>query len=129
MLAPIYGLGLVGTVKASDGVIALLVLLSGFVWGFFVHANVRWRLGAFEWFLSTPGFHHWHHVYGGERDCNYASILPFIDRVFGTHYLPNKWPPRYGMPEPMEPTLVGQLVHPFYSPLEEAEKIESAAQR
>jgi hypothetical protein len=49
-----------------------------------------------EWIVSTPGFHHWHHTYGLQRNCNYASILPWIDRLFGSHCLPKVWPSRYG---------------------------------
>jgi sterol desaturase/sphingolipid hydroxylase (fatty acid hydroxylase superfamily) len=117
MLTPIYALGLANPVHFSDGLIATSILLTGSMWGYFIHSNLRWRLGPFEWLLTTPGFHHWHHTYGGKRrDCNYASMFPWLDRIFGTHYLPNAWPERYGIDEPMAPTLAGQLVHPFVSP-------------
>ena len=113
MLAPLYALGLVGTVHVRDGAIAMVVVLAGIVWGYFVHANLRWRLGPLEWIFATPGFHHWHHTYGLQRNCNYASMLPWIDRLFGSHYLPNAWPSRYGIPEPIAASLPGQLVQPF----------------
>ena len=113
MLAPLYALGLVGTVHMTDGAIAMGVILAGLVWGYFVHANLRWRLGPLEWIIATPGFHHWHHTYGLQRNCNYASMLPWIDRLFGSHYLPKVWPSRYGIPEPMAASLAGQLVQPF----------------
>ena len=113
MLTPLYALGLVGTVHVTDGAIAMTVLLAGVVWGYFVHANLRWRLGPLEWIIATPGFHHWHHTYGLRRNCNYASMLPWIDRLFGSHYLPKVWPSRYGIPEPMAASLAGQLVQPF----------------
>ena len=113
MLAPLYALGLVGTVHVTDGAIAMGVILAGLVWGYFVHANLRWRLGPLEWIVATPGFHHWHHTYGLQRNCNYASMLPWIDRLFGSHYLPKVWPSRYGIPEPTAASLAGQLVQPF----------------
>jgi sterol desaturase/sphingolipid hydroxylase (fatty acid hydroxylase superfamily) len=113
MLTPLFALGLIGTVHYSDGWIAVLVLLTGSLWGFFVHANLRWRLGPFEWLMATPGFHHWHHSQGLQRNCNYASMFPWLDRLFGSHYLPKFWPPEYGIPDPMPPTLVGQLIQPF----------------
>jgi sterol desaturase/sphingolipid hydroxylase (fatty acid hydroxylase superfamily) len=53
---------------------------------------------------------------GLQRNCNYASIFPWLDRIFGSHYLPKYWPPQYGIPEPMADTLVGQLVQPLREP-------------
>ena len=77
MLTPIFALGLANPVRFGDGVIATTVLLSGSMWGYFIHSNVRWRLGPFEWLLTTPAFHHWHHTNDGKRrDCNYASCFP-----------------------------------------------------
>jgi sterol desaturase/sphingolipid hydroxylase (fatty acid hydroxylase superfamily) len=114
MLTPIYALGLANPLSYRDGLIATIVLLTGSIWSYFIHSNVRWRLGPFEWLLTTPGFHHWHHTYGGKvRDCNYASMFPWLDRIFGTHHLPNVWPERYGIEEPMPHTLAGQFVEPF----------------
>jgi sterol desaturase/sphingolipid hydroxylase (fatty acid hydroxylase superfamily) len=117
MLAPLFALGLVSPMRASDGVVPLIVLFAGTMWGYFIHANVRWRLGPMEWLISTPAFHHWHHTMGEpERNCNYASILPWLDRIFGTHHLPKEWPAQYGIPEPMADTIVGQLVQPLREP-------------
>jgi sterol desaturase/sphingolipid hydroxylase (fatty acid hydroxylase superfamily) len=113
MLTPLFALGLVSPMRIGDGIIPAIVLIAGSLWGFFVHANVRWRFGPFEWLLATPGFHHWHHTMGLQRNCNYASIFPWLDRIFGSHYLPNFWPPKYGIPERAAPTLAGQLVQPF----------------
>ena len=90
MLTPIFALGLANPVRFSDGLIAATILLSGSMWGYFIHSNVRWRLGPFEWLLTTPAFHHWHHTKDGKRrDYNYASMFPWLDRVFGTHHLPH----------------------------------------
>jgi sterol desaturase/sphingolipid hydroxylase (fatty acid hydroxylase superfamily) len=114
MLTPLLALGLVNMMHAGDGVIPLIVFLTGTVWGFFIHSNFRWRLGPLEWVITTPGFHHWHHTYAGrERDCNYSSLLPWLDRVFGTHYLPKSWPERYGIHEPIARTFTGQLIQPI----------------
>ena len=114
MLTPIYALGLADPVRFGDGLIAAIVLISGSTWGYFIHSNVGWRLGPFEWLLTTPGFHHWHHTRGGKRrDCNYASMLPVLDRIFGTHYLPDAWPERYGIDDPMPDSLASQFIQPL----------------
>ncbi|WP_182075227.1 sterol desaturase family protein [Deefgea sp. CFH1-16] len=83
--------------------------------GFFVHANVRWRFGPLEWLLATPAFHHWHHANEtkGQRDHNYAAMFPLIDLAFSTLHLPKNLPQQYGIDEPMEVDLTGQLIHPF----------------
>ena len=51
----------------------------GIVWGFFIHANLRWRLGPLEWLVATPAFHHWHHSRNDHINRNYASTLPLLD--------------------------------------------------
>jgi sterol desaturase/sphingolipid hydroxylase (fatty acid hydroxylase superfamily) len=51
---------------------------------------------------------------GMQRNCNYSTMLPWVDRIFGTHYLPKTWPE--GIPELTAPSLLGQLVQPFQEP-------------
>jgi sterol desaturase/sphingolipid hydroxylase (fatty acid hydroxylase superfamily) len=83
-----------------------------------IHANLRFRYGPLEGILATPRFHHWHHAAAPEaRDKNFAVHLPFIDRLFGTWYLPEgRWPERYGIAEPMPGTWLGQLLAPLRPP-------------
>jgi lathosterol oxidase len=50
----------------------------------FVHANLRVPEGPWNWFVATPRFHHRHHQAGGITG-NYASLLPAVDRIFGTY--------------------------------------------
>ena len=40
-------------------------------------------------------------------------MLPVMDRVFGTFYLPKAWPADYGTATPMPGALVGQILDPF----------------
>jgi hypothetical protein len=40
-------------------------------------------------------------------------MLPVMDRVFGTFYLPKGWPADYGTATPIPGTLVGQILDPF----------------
>ena len=63
--------------------------------------------------MSSPAFHHWHHTYDDHKDRNYASMLPVMDRVFGTFYLPRHWPERYGTATPMPADVLGQIVEPL----------------
>ncbi len=113
-LVPLFALGLVNPLRPSDGLIPVLVLLTGVMWGFFIHANLRWRFGPLEWVITTPGFHHWHHTLSAPRDRNYASMLPWLDRIFGSHYLPStQWPSDYGNPFRTADSLGGQLLQPF----------------
>ena len=77
------------------------------------HANLRWRLGPLEWLISAPpsttGITRW-----PSRDRNYASMLPWVDRIFGTHHLPrNQWPEAYGTETALPRLLGGQLIHPL----------------
>lgn len=116
-LVPLYVLGLAAPMRGTDGLIPIYIVLIGTVWGFFVHANVRWRFGPLEWLIATPAFHHWHHTNDGPDviNKNYSPVLPWIDRVFGTLYLPkDRQPESYGIDEKLSPTLLGQLAGPFF---------------
>jgi sterol desaturase/sphingolipid hydroxylase (fatty acid hydroxylase superfamily) len=116
-LVPMYVLGLGGPTGQAGSVVPVFVSLVGMVWGFFIHANVRWRFGPLEWLISTPAFHHWHHTLNGPINRNYSSTLPWLDWIFGTHYLPrNEWPSAYGIGEKLPDSLVGQLAYPLQPP-------------
>jgi len=112
---PMYALGLAQPIAGSAlDVVPLLVMLAATVWGFFVHANVLWRFGWLEWIVSTPNFHHWHHTHDEHANRNYASMLPWMDKLFGTWYMPKKqWPAKYGIDAPVPGGLARQLLHPF----------------
>ncbi len=109
----LFATGLATTVGSKPDLVPMLVLLIGTLWSFFIHANLRWRLGPLEWVLSSPAFHHWHHTRDDHQDHNYASMLPVFDRIFGTHYVPKHWPAAYGTATPMPPGVVGQLLEPL----------------
>ena len=112
-IVPLYVLGLGGPVGAQGSLVPVLVALVGTVWGFFIHANLRWRFGPLEWLVTTPAFHHWHHTLTGPINVNYSSTLPWIDRLFGTHYLPKEFPTAYGIEEKLPDSLAGQLAYPW----------------
>ena len=113
-LIPVVVLGLATPLTPAGGMVSALLVLVLTMWGFLIHANVRWRLGPLEWLISTPAFHHWHHTLAEPRDRNFASMLPILDWVFGTHYLPrNQWPSAYGIEAKLPGSLAGQLVYPL----------------
>ncbi|MBS0592112.1 MAG: sterol desaturase family protein [Proteobacteria bacterium] len=115
-LIPVYLLGLAQPMGNRLDVVPMLYAVTGVIWSYFIHANVRWRFGWMEWLISTPGFHHWHHMKIGAADTvkNYAAIFPWIDKLFGTLYLPrDAWPARYGIDEPTPRGLARQLLKPF----------------
>jgi sterol desaturase/sphingolipid hydroxylase (fatty acid hydroxylase superfamily) len=84
----------------------------------FIHANVRFEFGPLRWLLATPQFHHWHHSAETEAvDKNFAVHLPVLDWMFGTLYMPGRWPNSYGIaggPKPPKGFL-RQFVKPFLS--------------
>jgi sterol desaturase/sphingolipid hydroxylase (fatty acid hydroxylase superfamily) len=118
-LIPIYLLGLAQPTSTTVDLVPLLYLVFGTIWSFFVHANLRWRFGWLEKWVATPAFHHWHHTNDGADyiDKNYAAVFPWVDRVFGTFYLPkNRWPGKYGIDAAIAPGLAGQLLKPLANP-------------
>jgi sterol desaturase/sphingolipid hydroxylase (fatty acid hydroxylase superfamily) len=113
---PLYLLGLAGPTGAAGSIVPMVVTLVGKVWGFFIHANLRWRFGPLEWLVATPAFHHWHHTKRGPINRNYSSQFPWVDALFGTFYLPAKaWPDEYGIEATTPETVSGQLLQPFLS--------------
>ena len=70
---------------------------------------------AFAKGWSSGLFHHWHHTRDDHIDHNYAPTLPWIDRLFGTFYLPKSWPETYGTDTPVPASLPAQLMHPITS--------------
>ena len=106
---PIYVLGF-----SEKAVIAYVVIVV--FQATFIHANVRWEFRPFRSWIATPCFHHWHH--GAEReavDKNFAVHTPLWDRLFGTYFMPNRWPESYGLAggDPVPEGFFRQFIHPF----------------
>ena len=80
------------------------------------HANTRIPFGPLKYLLVTPQYHHWHH--GKDQklyNTNYAIHFPFIDKMFGTYYLPgNDWPQEMGLKNEKFPKgYFRQFIYPF----------------
>jgi sterol desaturase/sphingolipid hydroxylase (fatty acid hydroxylase superfamily) len=99
----------------SESAIQAYTLLV-YVYSTFIHSNVRGSFGFLEKILVVPRFHHWHHGIEKEAvDVNFAIHFPFLDRLFGTHHLPeNRWPAGYGIQgHPVPRGYWKQLLYPF----------------
>jgi lathosterol oxidase len=80
------------------------------------HCNFGPTVKWLEPFLIQPRYHHWHHTSQKEAiDKNFAIHFPWIDRTFGTYYLPeDKWPDTYGLNNEKIPAgFWAQFVYPF----------------
>ena len=91
---------------------------------FFVNVHATWTHCNFgptvKWlepFLIQGRYHHWHHTSQTEAlDKNFAIHFPWIDKIFGTHYLPKdgSWPETYGLHnEPIPAGFIAQFFYPF----------------
>ena len=80
------------------------------------HANTRIPFGPLKYLLVTPQYHHWHHCKDQKfYNKNYAIHFPFIDKMFGTYYLPgNDWPQEMGLKNEKFPKgYFRQFIYPF----------------
>ncbi len=119
-LLPLLAFGLRQPASRDMESVAALYLTLTTTWAFFVHANVRIRLGWMEKVIVSPAFHHWHHYNDsvGSPGRNYASLLPWLDRMFGTYHLPTQQlPSAYGAVDALPAKLGAQLLSPFRSRL------------
>lgn len=60
---------------------------------FFIHSNLRVDLGRWSWVVNGPAYHRRHHsVEAKHYNCNFASILPIFDVLFGSYRRPDGFP-------------------------------------
>lgn len=78
----------------------------------FIHANIRWRIPVWLWWIVVaPRYHHWHH---SKDILNKNFGHPLIDWVFGTFYYPiGKVPLTYGVNERVPGSYWSQLRFPW----------------
>jgi sterol desaturase/sphingolipid hydroxylase (fatty acid hydroxylase superfamily) len=86
-----------------------------YVYSSLLHANLRGDFDGLGRWVAVPRFHHWHHAIEAEGvDKNFAIHFPWLDRLFGTYYLPSgRWPQGYGVPEAVPGGYMAQLRYPF----------------
>ncbi len=72
----------------SEEVLALYFVFYA-INGFFQHCNIELRLGFFNYLISGPELHRWHHSkFVKESNNNYGNNLIIWDLIFGTWFLP-----------------------------------------
>jgi sterol desaturase/sphingolipid hydroxylase (fatty acid hydroxylase superfamily) len=86
-----------------------------YIYSSLVHANLRGDFDMIGKWIVVPRFHHWHHALEDEGiDKNFAIHFPWIDRMFGTYFLPTgRWPKDYGVPETVPQGYIAQTRYPF----------------
>jgi len=68
------------------------------LWGQFIHSNLNVKLGKLGYVINGPEHHQWHHADHIEvYHANFATKLAIWDWLFGTMYLPDKKPQRFGL--------------------------------
>lgn len=67
---------------------------------FLKYSWTRRLLRALQFVIVTPSLHHTHHGWGkdGKNYRNFATMLSFFDRLFGTLHIPEGRPAHYGLP-------------------------------
>jgi len=102
----------------SEGII-IAYLLFVTIHATWAHCNFGPTLAWIEPYVVLPRFHHWHHTSQKEGlDKNYSIHFPWIDKLFGTYYLPEeRWPDDYGLDgEKLPAGFWGQAFYPFVRP-------------
>lgn len=84
--APIILLG------ADPAVMPIKALLDA-IFGMFIHANIRVRLGPLKYVFNSPHLHLWHHAnYQEVFHANFSTKFSFFDYLLGTAYDPGHTP-------------------------------------
>lgn len=117
-----------GVLCALAGVPAqAFAIIAGFnaAFSYLVHANLNWTFGPARHLIASPVFHRWHHSTEEDgQNRNFAPTFPFIDLAFGTFHMPRRLPEKFGIPDAIPHSFVGQLAYPFRPAARRLESIE-----
>lgn len=68
------------------------------VWGMYIHSNIDVRSGKLQYVINGPEMHQWHHADAREVFfANYSTKFAVWDWIFGTAYLPDLKPTKFGL--------------------------------
>ena len=81
------------------------------VWGIWIHCNIDVKSGRLQYFFNGPEMHLWHHADHKEVFyANFSTKFAFWDWLFGTAYLPDHKPVKWGLPYAFPKDYFGQHV-------------------
>jgi sterol desaturase/sphingolipid hydroxylase (fatty acid hydroxylase superfamily) len=101
---------------AQPAIYAYLIII--YLYSTYIHSNLKFDIEFLKPIIVTPRYHHWHHGIEKEAiDINFSIHFPFLDRIFGTYYMPKgKWPIGYGVAGDQVPSgYIKQFKYPFTS--------------
>jgi len=83
-------------------------------YGQFIHADLPWTFGIFQYVFVSPAMHRWHHAdlpvaFG----TNFATVFSVFDRAFGTYRVPGVCDAPLGVKELAGAGLGEQLLYPL----------------
>ena len=68
------------------------------VWGMYIHSNIDVKSGKLQYIINGPEMHQWHHADAKEVFyANFSTKFACWDWFFGTAYLPDKKPDKFGL--------------------------------
>jgi sterol desaturase/sphingolipid hydroxylase (fatty acid hydroxylase superfamily) len=86
--------------------------------GLLTHANIKLRCGVFNYLLSTPELHRWHHSpVRRETDTNFGETTMVWDHLFGTYFFPAERGPRRNLGLEGSVPVSTRLLEAMYQPL------------
>ena len=112
-LIPAYILGVASPLTPTGSLVPVLIVLIATLWGFFIHSNLRWRLGPLEWLIATPGFHHWHHTLRNHWTATTPPCCLAWTGFSVPTISPRHWPSAYGTETQVPASLGQQLLYPL----------------
>ncbi|MEM6828389.1 MAG: sterol desaturase family protein [Pseudomonadota bacterium] len=95
-------------------------------WGYFLHADVPWTLGAAGSFLMSPAAHRLHHIRDEElMGHNYGNTVTLWDKLFGTYLDPAPYVNCETGIEEGTRGFLGELARPFEKRYRTSKALES----
>jgi sterol desaturase/sphingolipid hydroxylase (fatty acid hydroxylase superfamily) len=83
-------------------------------YGQFIHADLPWTFGIFQYIFVSPAMHRWHHAdLPAAFGTNFATVFSVFDRAFGTYRVPGACDAPLGVKELAGSGLGDQLIYPL----------------